>query len=185
MSEQRKALSSAEIAELFERIDWEDVTRRLLAYTARRLASYGDLRQAGRTPDDYVQEAVALALEGRRNIPVEAAHSPVGFFAVVIDSLISHDAEKRRRQPSVPVDEIDVADPSSDFEAAFAAREEAEQFVASLDAELQVYARLRLMGVMQRAEEYAAALNTTVAHIRNLEKRLQRQRLKSPGLLKP
>lgn len=85
------------LRKLIEETDWEAMTKRLLVYARLRLSRYGVAgRRFTETPEDYVVEAVRLALEGRRRYPVGRSVSLLAFLCRVIDSLISHDFEKHR-----------------------------------------------------------------------------------------
>lgn len=168
-------LEQAETAELLEQIDWEDLTPRLLLYASHRLSRHAKLRESGRGPDDYVQQAVTLVLEGHRSLSPEAGRSPLGFLTGIIDSLISHDDQKTRQHGTrIAFDQMKGAPPTYEIEGDIIARGEAEQFVSSLNSELQAYARLRLSDKYSTAEEFATALETTVEHVRNLDRRLRR-----------
>lgn len=176
-----------DLARTIESIDWAAMTARLLAFTAYRLARYGAFRaRLGKTPADYVQEAVKLLLTGQRHFPRDANLSVFSFLCGIISSLASHDAERASRLSLTglnfagdedllgeeePLDDIDI-------EREVVARDESEHFILSLDADLQAYVRLRLSGDYRTAHEYARALNISVAELRNLDRRLRRRRAK-------
>lgn len=179
--------SREDLARTIESIDWSEMTPRLLTFAAFRLARYGRFSaRFGKTPADYVQEAVELLLTGRRHIPRQGDISIFSFLSGIISSLVSHDAE---RPKNVSFTQLDFAEDDellgeqeplddTDIEREVIAREEAERFIESLDHDLQEYVRLRATGYYSTAEELARALNKPVATIRSLDRRLRRMRAK-------
>jgi len=180
---------SPEFLELLANTDWDDLTPRLLAYAAYRLRRYGRFKERlSETAADFVQHAIMLALTGKRRFPAERGISLFVFLCVVIDSLMSHDAERAGRVTFLSTDVADdeTIDPSErptlpsyEIEREIEARDEAEQFISSLDEDLRAYVRLRVYGDYTSAAEYARALNTTVAQIRTFDRRLRRMRKRS------
>lgn len=76
--------------------DWRELTPRLLAYALYRTSRHRVGRRATRTPEEYVQEAVHVVLEGRR-LPPDTDTSVFMYLAQVIDELIRHDLDSTRR----------------------------------------------------------------------------------------
>lgn len=166
---------------------WEPMTKRLLAFAATRLSRHGSyaFRYANRA-EDYVQDAVARYLEGTRHSVAKDEQELYFFLCGVISSLINHDAEKAGRRgvhTPITVDDPESGEPQEiplpsgeNFETDIIAKEELEHFLASLDPDLEQYVRLRAADAGDTAEDYASALGTTVAEIRNMDRRLRRRR---------
>jgi hypothetical protein len=171
------------VEDIAKTIDWEDLTRRLVAYAHWRLVRYGGAARFYDEPGDYVQEAVRLFLSGRRQYDPKL--SLFVFFCGVLNSLISHDSDRVRRERGAqydgvaPTDEDDLDEqlPSGhDFEADFLSRDELQRFIATLETDLAAYANKRAEGTWSTAEEFAVALGTTIDQIRNMDRRLRRRR---------
>lgn len=178
------------VEELIESTNWVGTTKRLLAYARYRLSRHGAL--AGRynnKADDYVQDAVMLFMDGTRRYPCGSGKTLFGFLCGVVDSLISHDAEKaRRRGPEMFIGcergedaELDEyaeerLSARSDFEDRIIADDELSRFLGCLAPDLVEYARLRATAEQMTAEEYADVLDVPVSEIRNMDKRLRRRR---------
>lgn len=173
--------------------DWDDLTKRLLAYASWRLTRFTSAKRAGCTADDYVQQAVTLLLTGQRRFPADGDVQLFSFLCGVIDSLTSHAAEKIRRRTKNGAAEVAIVSEENDdtaldgigeehlgapahFEAELIARDCFERFARSLEPRLAAYVRLRISGRYGTAEEYAKALSTTVPEIRNLDRQLWRRR---------
>jgi hypothetical protein len=168
--------------------DWGDLTPRLLAYTRMRLSRHGAAALGyGKDPSDYVQQAVVLLLEGTR--APSGNRTLFQFLCGVVDSLISHEAERSRmRGPhyaiSIGTEDVYVSSeireerlPSGEsFERRLLAKDEMERFLQSIEPDLARYARLRMAKPGATADEYAHDLNVTVAEVRNMDKRLKRRR---------
>lgn len=181
---------SSEFSKLLAETDWADLTKRLLLYARYRFSRHGSASgRYGNKPDDYVQEAVAAFLAGRRQFSLSHGKTLFEFLCGVIDSLLSHDAEKaERRGPQLFIgndasgeaapDEYQEDRLASDvnFEQDIIVKEELEHFVRLLDPDLQAYVRLRAEGIYSTAEECAATLCTTVGDIRNMDRKLRRRR---------
>jgi DNA-directed RNA polymerase specialized sigma24 family protein/DnaJ-domain-containing protein 1 len=171
--------------ELIAVIDWENVVPRLLVYAHQRLVRHGRAAYGyGSQASDYVQEAVRRFIDQSRNFPRGERTSVVAFLCSVIDSLISHEAERNwRRGPHLVVgvtaaDEIseELLPSGADFTDELLARNELERFVATLDPDLARYAQALANHQDATAEELAGILRTSVEDVRNLAKRLKRRR---------
>lgn len=169
--------------------DWALLTKRLLAFTVFYLSRYGKLaRRFCCDADDYVQRTVVLVLTGKRRFPVSTEVSTFAFLCGVVASLVSHDAEKadrRRLDQSISTDDDDLGDDqildkhlatSDDFEATFLYWDRVERFARALGPRLGAYVRLIARDEFGSAQDYAEALGTTVANIRNMDKQLKRRR---------
>jgi DNA-directed RNA polymerase specialized sigma24 family protein len=178
------------LAELMERLDWDAYIRRWLAFSRSRLMRYGAAASLlGLQPNDCVQEAIGLALEGRRRFERGTEDEFFVFICGVIRSVISHTAEKTFRDGIVELaiaagtdapagDAIDEGRISSreDIERDFLFRDDLEKFLAWVDEDLASYARLRAEGACSSAEECAEALGISVPDVRNMDRRLRRRR---------
>ena len=153
---------------------WAREIPRLLAYARRRLSV---MRNEEIDAEDCVQQAIILVLDRTRRCRGVA---PERFLLRVIDSVISHDREKRSRHAFV---DVEVVDPSPPCEQRVIAEDLKRQLLMLLPPDLQTYVELRIMETCLRAEDYAYVLGVSVADIRNLDKKLQRRRkLWWPGL---
>jgi hypothetical protein len=181
------------LATIVAAANWDNLTKRLLAYASYRLNRFSSAKRSGYSADDFVQQAVTLLLTGQRRFPLNGEIQLFGFLCGVIDSLTSHAAEKVRRRTkngssevSIVSDRVGDAAPDevteehlgapADFEAELIARDRFERFVGSLEPRLAAYVRLRSTGRYATAEEYAKALSTAVPEIRNLDRQLWRRR---------
>lgn len=176
------------LAALIDETNWSILTKRLLAYARYRLSRHGSFasRYTNRA-EDYVQEAAIRLMEGTRQFEEGTRQNLFHFLCGVIDSLVSHDAEKAGRlhlqtlvcgEYTSSPNEIEEEHLSSDedFEDRIIARNELERFMASLEPDLQEYVRLRAAGNLKTAEDFATTLRTTVSDIRNRDRRLRRRR---------
>lgn len=167
---------------------FDEVTRRLAAYTAHRLARHGHAARGMDEPLDFVHEAVRLVLEGSRHVPAGADDSmKFRVLASTIDSLIIHARERLERKGlhlslaapgdlhhgDIGEDRLAAADA---FEDETIARQALDRFVESLDPQLGRYVRDRVEHDDLTAEEHARRLDLSVAEIRNLARRLGRRR---------
>lgn len=178
------------LAERISKEDWELLSKRLLNYAAYSLSRYGALaRRFCSSAEDYVQRAVILVLTGKRNFPVSTTVSTFGFLCGVVDSLVSHDAEKAGRRKmdltigsddgeDAPADQIseDRLPSATDFEAEIVYWDGVESFARIVGPRLGAYVRLIALDEFSTAQEYADALGTTVANIRNMDKQLKRRK---------
>lgn len=166
---------------------WSLVTKRLLGFAEVRLHRHGPYaRRYTNRAEDYVQEAVVRLMDGTRHVSAGDENDLYRGLCSIVDSLISHDAEKANRRGTHMLitndeasrDEVVEEHLSSgeDFETQIIMRNEFEHFMASLEPDLEQYVRLRAAGEYETAEEYAAALGTTVTQIRNMDRRLRRRR---------
>jgi hypothetical protein len=185
-------LSEDELAPLLETVDWADLSKRLIAYARYPLARVISARKAGNDPQDYAQRAIELLLEGTRRYRASESGSLFKFLCSVIDSLVSHDAEKVLRQvknagTEVSIGSSDNEDASTNqvseeqlgeasFEPELVAFERFEKFAGDLKPRLAAYTRLRVKECHSTAEEYARALGLTVKDIRNMDRQLTRKR---------
>ncbi|HXH37359.1 MAG TPA: hypothetical protein VNN08_01905, partial [Thermoanaerobaculia bacterium] len=172
---------------LIESVDWNVMVPRLLAYAHTRLARHGRAAKSyGSLAADYVQEAVRRLLDGSRRFEpaLSAKVTLFVFLCSVIDSLVSHDAERTwRRGPHLPIGDDQPDEVSErllpwdhDFTGEVFARDELEHFIAGLEPDLARYARLRAVREDATAEQLATELGISVSDIRNLDKRLRRRR---------
>jgi hypothetical protein len=177
------------LSDLLVYLDWDPFVRRWLGYARARLWRHGSA--AGRyelQAGDCVQEAIRLTIEGRRRFDSGTERAFFSFICDVIDSLISHDAEKTKRHPTIRTVSSDSDEPQfgelnegylaapDDTEREFLFRDALDRFLASLESDLAAYARMRAEEVFSTAEEYAYALNTSVNEVRNMDRRLRRRR---------
>jgi len=174
---------------LLRAIDCEDLTERLLAYGLKRASRYRCAAYVRQKVEDYVQEAVKRMLDGTRHFEL-SEEGLFGFLCGVIDSLMSHDAERTRRRGAhlslVPAfasdDETDgiredwLASPE-DLESDVILRNRLRTFVASLeDRQLETYTLMRACDACTTTEEYAMAMGMTVEDVRNMDRRVRRRR---------
>ena len=137
--------------------DWKLMTKRVLGFATARLSRHGSyaFRYVSRA-EDYVQDAVALYMEGTRRSAAKDEQELYSFLCGVVSSLINHDAEKAGRRgvhTSITVDDPESGDveeieiPSGEhFETDIIAADKLEHFLASLDPDLEQYVRLRAEG---------------------------------------
>lgn len=179
---------------VLEGTDWEDLTKRLIAYARYRLTRVISARRSGEAPEDYAQNAITLLLAGKRRFPASSDISPFSFLCGVVDSLVSHDAEKVRRRikggaAEVPIGADDGEDAHGDqvtedqlggvsFEPEVMTRDRFERFVSELEPRLAAYTRLLAGGLQSTAKEYALALGTTEKNVRNMNRQLSRKRVR-------
>ncbi|HET8797288.1 MAG TPA: hypothetical protein VFO89_06365 [Thermoanaerobaculia bacterium] len=149
------------------------------------------LRRGGRTTgldeaDDYVQQAVKLVLEGRRNLPPDATPRQIrAALYGIVESLIYHHRRKlRRRGRFIPIasepgdgqiSEQEIVEKRDD-EAERAARQSLKSFLAKIDARLRRYALARVADPDATADQHARYQRVPVAAIRAMDKRLRRRR---------
>jgi hypothetical protein len=173
--------------------NWNDLVKRLIAYSSFRLLRFTSARRSGLGPDDFADEAITLVLNKTRRLNFEGDATLFSQLCSICDSLISHQAEKARRRinggmaevpivteadgdaPDDRVTEEHLGAPAT-FEPELIARDRFECFARSLEPRLAAYVRLRVTGSYATAEEYANALSTTVQEIRNLDRQLWRRR---------
>src|ERR1044072_2713400 len=165
------------LREILDAVEWEDLIPRVIAHTVRRLG--GGIGRNGKSPEDYVYDAVLQLLTRRRHYPVYRDVSLFTFLCKTVHGMRTNDlaslaAEGPHMTIAVEppalgeVDASELADPSAAIVA--------EEFMTSLDPELERCARLRATGTHRTAEEYAEAVGFTTATIRNWDKRLRRRR---------
>lgn len=180
----------SELAEILDQTNWDDLTRRLLLYANYRFSRHG--AASGRyvnKPDDYVQEAVTALLDGRRRYSPSPEKTLFAFLCGVVDSLLSHDAEKAERRGThlfIGNDDVDDAPPdeysedrlasNDNFEEDIIVKDELAHFMGFLEPDLQTYVRLRARDTQSSAEECAATLQISVSDVRNMDRRLRRRR---------
>lgn len=185
--------ASDELRKLLSDADWDDLTKRLIAYANWRLGFFYSARSSGNAAEDYAQRTVELLLEGKRHYTPSSNLPFYGFLCGVVDSLVSHDAEKVQRRAKRGVGEVPISEQEGDgdredqvseanvrdaveFEPEIIARDRFERFASELDPDLAAYARLRVNEPGLTAEEYARALGTTVPAIRNMDRQLRRRK---------
>ena len=181
------------LAALVAATPWNDLTPRLIAYSSYRLLRFASAKRSGLGADDFAQQAIALALSGRRRLNLTGEPTLFSQLCSVCDSLISHEAEKAQRRikggmaevpivvqedDEVPADQVteEHLGAPANFEIELIARDRLECFTRSLEPRLARYVRLRVSGRYATAEEYARALSTSVQEIRNMDRRLWRKR---------
>jgi hypothetical protein len=177
------------VEDILRNTDWDDITCRLVAYANWRASFYGKASGAYRSrAEDYAQEAIKLFVEGRRHYEPSPAVSFFRFLCGVVESLMSHDAEKTSRRPRTIriATAADNESASNYFDAAYLrspedverriiSGDELEHLLDWLEPDLRAYAQVR-MEFEGTAAEYARALNTSEREIRNMDKRLKRRR---------
>ena len=162
--------------EIIRDAKWEEITRRVLAYTAHKHGA-GPTR-AGKEPADRFQEAVVALIERRRHFPHYRGVSLVAFLCATIDSIVSHDAEKMKNH-GVDIPEGTERMPEASAQPRdFVGGLEEDRFVGSLPAELQQYLRLRLSEPHWTVRQYADALNVTIARVHDWNRKIKRRRRK-------
>lgn len=172
--------------ELLERANWADIIPRVLAHTVRRLGT--TIGAQGKSPEDYVYEAVLQLFTRRRHFPFERDVSLLTFLCKTVHGMRTNHAAsgaaERRHVSLVDSDEpeagqYNAARIAAPADPAFVERElsrTVDDFIASLEPDLQPYARLRAQEAYGTAAEYATALGVTVEVIRNYDRRLRRRR---------
>jgi hypothetical protein len=172
--------------------DWDDYVPRLIAYTARRLGRTSRYRNLhGMTEHDYVQDAIRLIAEGDRHYYRTSRKPWFDFITAVIDSLTSGEHMKKEDHIqhlalTAATDERKPAGTCSEWQlpGTPANQEEVvvEQrflvFTGELPQKVGEYALLRRSELYATAAEYARALGTDEADIRNRHKLLKRRRAK-------
>lgn len=178
------------VAEMVRDTDWSDVTPRVLAYATNKHGT--NLKRHGWSVEDYFVEAYEQLVTFRRQYPYfrDEKLTITAWLCKVINSLISHDAEKnvsegrllsivRRVDPESGADQCSEehlpALPADDRAAEIAERK-AAAFVAALPAELAAYAEERMDHPDVSANDHALALGVAVKDIRTMNKRLRRRR---------
>jgi hypothetical protein len=176
---------------LLRAIEWDPLVRKLLAYASFRISRFGGAAYLRQKIEDYVQEAVKLMLDGTRHFEFNE-QALFAFLCGVVDSLVSHDAEKARRRGThlsiiaAPSNDDakgetyeDRIASAADIEGDVVLRDQLDTFVTSLpDGRIRTYTRMRASESCATAEEYASAMNTTVEEVRNMDRRLRRRRVR-------
>ena len=168
------------LREILARTDWDDVLRRVLAYTVH----LGPSSVAGKSPGDYVSEAVLQLLTRQRHFPHDQGVTLVAFLCRTVQSMRSHDLAKAASQGQhlsiVPEGRGPAGPGEFDsrglFWAPSSANDLARDFLASLEPDLRKYAKLRAEERHGTAKEYAKALGVTEQTVRNFDRRLKRRR---------
>lgn len=172
--------------------DWEVLTKRLIAYARYRMCRVTSARNSGNAPEDYAQQSIVLFLEGTRRFSPGEGRTLFGFLCGVVDSLVSHDAEKSRRRDLDGAAEVSIGNDDAEesrvdqvneehlradsFEPDVVSRDHFERFARRLDPRLRVYVRLLAEERYATAKECAAALGTTERAVRNMDRQLSRKR---------
>jgi hypothetical protein len=167
-----EALHPDELTELLKRThEYAKVVLRRHGLRASRYAF---------TSEEFVDEAITLALRGNRVYP--DGLGPYTFLAGIVRSLIDRESDRFERQHVSIVEEdseshgIRELRSPEDLEAEMVAHDLREQFVRTLEPDLKVYVELCIEESGSTAEELARRLGTTVQHIRNLHRKLARRR---------
>lgn len=111
-----------EVKKQIEQTDWENLSRRLLFYTSKKVEYIfgrvnGEiLLLGGKSPEDIVYEAIARLLDGTRNWNPERVSLWV-FLKRTIDSIISHYSELKETQSRAQYTTVIDGDSSEDEEA--------------------------------------------------------------------
>jgi DNA-directed RNA polymerase specialized sigma24 family protein len=147
----------------FDEEFWARAIPRLSVYAQRRLSA---MRAERIDAEDCVQQAVMLVLDRTRRC---RGVGPERFLFNVIDSLISHEQEKHGR-------DVDVVDTAPLCEQSLIAEDLKRHLLMLLPPDLRDYVRLRVSETCLQVEDYAEALDVSIADIRNMERRLQRRR---------
>ncbi|HWS73208.1 MAG TPA: hypothetical protein VN605_13930, partial [Thermoanaerobaculia bacterium] len=166
---------------------WTVMIPKVIAHTVRKLGPRST--RHGKSPEDYVQDAVLLVLLRRRHFPHYRGVSLFTFLCHVVHGLRSNDAIRVADEgPHLtivvkPSDDRSSGEyleehlPAVDFQSADDdATRAADDFLASLDGKLREYATLRALGAFNTATEYAEALHVTVQAIRNYDRQIKRRR---------
>lgn len=177
------------VAEMIRDADWDDVTGRVLIYAATKHGT--NVKRHGRSVEDYYQEAFRQLVTFRRHYPYyrDEGLTLTAWLCEVMNSLISHDAEKNARE-GTPVSivrklntewgahecsENHLPAVPSDQHAAEVAETKAAVFTAALPSDLAAYAEERMDHPEASTKERAAVLGTTVEQVRAMDKRLRRR----------
>jgi hypothetical protein len=177
-----------EVTRIVTTANWDDVSRRVLAYTAAKHGS--DATRSGKTPADRLNHAVMILLERRHHFPHYRNVSLVAFLCSTIDGIVSHDAEKVRKRGTplrIVTERIEGVGECSEEELPAVVEEprdviaekQSERFIAALEPQLQAYVRLRQAEPGWTTKQYAEMLGTSVEQIRNWDRKLRRRRKKS------
>lgn len=170
------------LRDMLEGANWADLIPRVIAHTVRKL---GDRIGAyGKSPEDYVYEAVLQLFNRRRHFPVDRGVSLFTFLCNTVHGMRTNDQASRAAEGH-HVSIVDSGEPARDqYNAALltapvdVTRELSrtiESFIASLEPDLQQYARLRAQEAHRTAAEYADALGVSEQTIRNFDRRLRRR----------
>jgi hypothetical protein len=182
-----------ELIEKLKTTNWDDLIKRLLAYTVKHHRS--TLAAQGVTPEERVQEAVAEHLMTRqRHWPHYEGVSLFQFLAGVIRSLTSHQGRKNKKKKGTieeplrlvsaapgklaagEFSETGLASSEYDQKAEEIAGRKTDLLLSMLDDELHDYVLYRMDHEGLTAAQYAKALNVTTQRIRNMDRRLKRAR---------
>jgi DNA-directed RNA polymerase specialized sigma24 family protein len=181
-------LGEVDRREELERVDWNDMMRRLLLYAAYRLRRYGksssELSPSGKTAEDHVLAAIEALFGGSRRFDAERV-SLFAFLCGVISSEMSHDfegLERRIRSQSVTIDSDDALRVASneDVERRTLVNDLAQKFIRQLsdDPQLQEYAMFRMEDPNAATGDVAVTLGLKPEDVRHLERRLRRRQVK-------
>jgi hypothetical protein len=175
------------IRRMLETAKWNDIIPRVIAHTIRQLGPRTGTH--GKSPEDYVYDAVLQLFQRRRHFPIDREVSLFTFLCNTVHGMRTNDRRSGATEGQhvtivnaehVSSDELSanrIASPSPD--ALGGERfllERLDGFIDSLDDELRPYARLRVDGRYETAQDYASALNVPVKTIRNYDRRLRRLR---------
>jgi DNA-directed RNA polymerase specialized sigma24 family protein len=155
--------------------NWDDLIPRVIMYTVRKL---GGRIGRGKSPEDYVHEAVLQLITHRRHYPVERGISLYTFLCYTVHGMRTNDMARLAAEGQhVSLLEGNVARLAGEADDADARTlSTTGKFIDSLEPDLREYTRLRALEMYRTAKEYAAALGVPVATIRNFDRRLRRRR---------
>jgi hypothetical protein len=172
---------------ILETTDWNSLIPRVIAHTVDRL---GPSSAHGKSPSDYVYEAVLHLFTRRRHYPhYRDDLSLFTFLCHTVHGMRTNDLAKSAAEGqhlSIAADGTEEpaagelrpdALPATTTGDAAAAAERAEDFFATLEPDLRAYARLLAEERYATAKQYADALHVSVQTIRNYDRKLKRRRL--------
>jgi hypothetical protein len=175
----------AKTQEIIESTPWERTSREVLFWAVRK---YRSSEIAGKTMGEHLNDAVTQLMDRGRHFPHRRGVTIGEFLCETIRSNVNHlleaAAKETRPLSIVSKREKDAAGTCSE-EALSAdeneaaereALEKAERFYATLDSELEEYARLRVTDEYMTAKQCAAEMGITEPEVRLLHRRLLRHR---------
>ena len=166
-------------------IDWEDLYKRLLlvaAYKLKRL-SWRGLRSGaipgGKTADDFVQDAIVKAIEGRR-LWKQHECSLFQHLSGIISGDINHLVMSTENKRTVLAEEniAQIADHRESPETATIRKAREQKFLSYLEAkrpELRILAEFMLYDVDGSSRVLAGKLSSSVVKIDSLKRALRRE----------
>ena len=167
-----------DVLSALRKVDWPDVTAKVLLLARREMFKKGIIWFYWKGPEDYVNEAITLFLDGRR-VWKPSQVSFLWFLHGTIKSVISHDAAKASKEikVSVPFDSNtqDALHIRLNPEEKIASKELLDQLnqVLNNDVDIKIVKLIISYGEVT-PREMADSLGVPVADIYNAKKRLQR-----------